>query len=59
MPSRRTLLLAALLIGAGIPAVEAGEALPPGPPWKTDWLSARREAVATGRPIFAYFTKKH
>ena len=37
----------------------AGEALPPGPPWKTDWLDAKAEAIRTGRPIFAYFTKKH
>lgn len=40
-------------------AAHAGETLPPGPPWTTDWLVAKQEALSTGRPIFAYFTKKH
>ena len=40
-------------------AAWAGETLPPGPPWKTDWIAAKQEAISTGRPIFAYFTKKH
>ncbi len=68
------LLLGALLIGIplagpGLPegllrecgptSAWAGETLPPGPPWKTDWLDAKKEAISTGRPIFAYFTKKH
>jgi hypothetical protein len=37
----------------------AGEELPPGPPWQEDWRTAKRDAMRTGRPIFAYFTKKH
>ncbi len=53
------LLLVGLLLAWVVPPATAGEALPPGPPWKTDWLAAKREAITTGRPIFAYFTKKH
>ena len=58
------LFLAALFLTGLFPAVQvptatAGEALPPGPPWKTDWIAAKQEAISTGRPIFAYFTKKH
>lgn len=30
---------------------------PAGAPWKTDFLAAHKEATATGKPIFAYFTK--
>lgn len=61
---RRTLRLVpfvplVLLACAVVPAARAGEELPAGPPWKTTWLEAKQEALATGRPIFAYFTKKH
>ena len=49
------LLLLPLLAPAGL----AGETQPPGPPWTTSWLAAKETALATGRPIFAYFTKKH
>ena len=35
----------------------AGEKPVPGPPWKTTWPEARKEALATGKPIFIYFTK--
>ena len=51
------LLLLLLLLLA--PAARAGEVPSPGPTWKTAWLDAKREALVTGRPIFAYFTKKH
>ena len=54
---RRLLPLA--LLPLLLSAATAGETLPPGPPWKTDWLMAKQEAISTGRPIFAYFTKKH
>ena len=50
---------AILHAGALVPAVRAGETQPPGPPWVTNWLEAKETALATGRPIFAYFTKKH
>ena len=56
---RRLLPLVLLLLPVLHPAVHAGETLPPGPPWKTDWIAAKQEAISTGRPIFAYFTKKH
>ena len=52
-------LLPLLLLPLARPAAHAGETLPPGPPWKTDWIEAKQEALSTGRPIFAYFTKKH
>ena len=59
----RTLLPLALvcLVCAGTPAptLFGGEALPPGPSWTTSWMEAKETALATGRPIFAYFTKKH
>jgi hypothetical protein len=37
--------------------VHAGETPPPGPPWKMDFMAARKEAMKEGRPIFMYFTK--
>ena len=52
-------LLPLLLLPLLSAAARAGETLPPGPPWKTDWIAAKQEALSTGRPIFAYFTKKH
>lgn len=55
----RRLLPLALLLPLLTPAARAGETPPPGPPWKTEWLAAKQEAITTGRPIFAYFTKKH
>ena len=55
--------LVLLLIG-GTLALQAPEARPgeepsPGPPWHADWASVKAEAIQSGRPIFAYFTKKH
>ena len=38
--------------------LRAGEP-PPGPPWKTDYWEARREALRTGTPVFIYFTKTY
>jgi hypothetical protein len=35
------------------------ETPPEGPPWKTDFEEAQREALRTGKPIFAYFTKTY
>jgi hypothetical protein len=52
-------LLPLVVLPLLLSAARAGEALPPGPPWKTDWIAAKQEALSTGRPIFAYFTKKH
>lgn len=54
---RASALLVLLLLLAGTPAAFAGEAQPPGPPWKEDWREAHREALREGRPIFIYFTK--
>ena len=28
-----------------------------GPPWTTDYKSARRESLRTGKPVFSYTTK--
>ncbi len=52
-------VLPLVLVGVFIaPAAFAGETIPEGPPWKAGWLEAKKEALAKGRPIFAYFTKK-
>ena len=61
MRTTSTILLSAvLLLGAVAPRTAfAGEALPPGPPWHQAWRAAKAEALRTGRPIFAYFTKRH
>lgn len=41
-------------------AAFAGSETPPsGPPWKTDFTVAHREALRTGKPIFIYFTKTY
>ena len=32
---------------------------PPGPPWRLDYWSARREALRKGQPVFTYFTKTY
>jgi hypothetical protein len=37
---------------------EAGEP-PAGPPWQTDYWSARAEALRNGTPVFIYFTKTY
>lgn len=49
-------LLTALLFAA---AALAEETPPPGPPWVTDFLAARRTALQEGKPIFLYHTKTH
>ncbi|MFC1529717.1 hypothetical protein ACFL6R_03265 [Gemmatimonadota bacterium] len=49
------LLLVPLVAGT---ALRAGEP-PPGPPWETDYWTARREALRTGTPVFIYFTKTY
>jgi hypothetical protein len=53
------LLLAALaLLDASI--ARAGSDVPPkGPPWQQDFVAAHKEAVASGKPIFLYFTKTY
>lgn len=40
-------------------ALVRGDEPPPGPPWQLSYRAARREALRTGRPIFAYFTKTY
>lgn len=55
LASPTVLLLFGLLVG---PA-RAGEEPSPGPEWHRTWAKAKAEALETGRPIFAYFTKKH
>jgi hypothetical protein len=56
LPPAALLPLLALLTAL---SAAAGEALPPGPPWHTDWRAAKQEALTEGRPIFAYFTKRY
>ena len=51
------LVLGTLLVGPA--GLDAGETPSPGPPWRSDWREAKQEALREGRPIFAYFTKKH
>ena len=40
-------------------AAAAEETMPPGPPWRTDFRAARREALRAGKRLFLYFTKTH
>ena len=50
--------LSALLLFVGIAA--AGSDTPPvGPPWKSDILTAQKEALERGKPVFFYFTKTY
>lgn len=51
-----TMRIALAVLVASV-AVSAGEKPVPGPPWKTSWPEARKEALAAGKPIFIYFTK--
>lgn len=64
----RTMLVLPLLLVSGVPApttepaeivLTKGDEPPPGPPWKLDYRSARREAIRAGRPVFVYFTKTY
>ncbi len=32
---------------------------PPGPPWRMDYWSARRDGLRRSRPVFVYFTKTY
>ncbi|MHC4514254.1 MAG: hypothetical protein ACYS5W_11195, partial [Planctomycetota bacterium] len=34
-----------------------GEKLPKGPPWHTEYRTAKREALRLGKPVYVYFTK--
>lgn len=36
-----------------------GEKLPKGPPWHTEYHTAKREALRLGKPVYVYFTKTH
>ena len=57
LPSRALLgVLVLVVVGA---VASAGETPSAGPPWVDGWVAAKRAALARGRPIFAYFTKKH
>ena len=50
--------LSALLLFVGIAA--AGSDTPPvGPPWKSDILTAQKEALERWKPVFFYFTKTY
>jgi len=51
------ILMMLLTLAAGT-VLRAGEP-PPGPPWETDYWTARSEALRTGTPVFIYFTKTY
>jgi len=51
-----TMVLFLPLIAGNV--MRAGEP-PPGPPWLTEYWSARMEALRTGTPVFIYFTKTY
>lgn len=36
-----------------------GEKLPKGPPWHTEYRTAKREALRLGKPVYVYFTKTY
>ncbi len=48
-----------LLLGAATTAFAGSETPPEGPPWQRDLLSAQKEALESGKPIFLYFTKTY
>jgi hypothetical protein len=41
------------------PVAYSGEKQPVGPPWQTDYLTAKREAIRTGKPLYIYFPTGH
>ena len=55
-PKAHALLTTALLAGA---ALAGSETPPAGPPWQRDFVAARRQALAEGKPLFLYFTKTY
>ncbi len=57
----RRALLASLLAVALAPLAEAGEKLPPGPPWfrQSEFSKAHAKALAESKPLFVYFTKTY
>jgi len=50
--------LAIATIALSAPLV-AGDKLPKGPPWHTEYRFAKREALRKGQPVFVYFTKTY
>lgn len=48
-----TVLLTALVARAG------SETPPQGPPWQRDFVAAHQQALASGKPLFLYFTKTY
>lgn len=54
--TREAKMTRAILLAVAACAL-AGQQPVPGPPWKTSWPEARKEALAAGRPVFIYFTK--
>jgi len=53
----RTAALLTLL--AGIVSAGNSATPPAGPPWQRDLLTAQKEALRDGKPIFFYFTKTY
>jgi hypothetical protein len=47
------------IIAASSSLFGASDKPPPGPPWRTDFDQAQREALRTGKPMFVYFTKTY
>ncbi|MBM4063053.1 MAG: hypothetical protein FJ265_18450 [Planctomycetes bacterium] len=60
---RRTLPAAFLIaLSAALPAqsdAHSSKTPPKGPPWVTDFASARAQALAGNKPIFVYSTKTY
>jgi len=58
-PSTCWLAASALLLPALPSGHLFGEKLPKGPPWHTEYRTAKREALRLGKPVYVYFTKTY
>ncbi len=52
-------LLALLFPALTLLPAPPGEKLPKGPPWHTEYRTAKREALRLGKPVYVYFTKTY
>ena len=48
-----------LLLSGSAPPAPVGEKLPKGPPWHTEYRTAKRAALRQGKPVYVYFTKSY
>ena len=53
------MLLGLLILMLSASAYAGSDTPPEGPPWKRDLVSAQKEALEQGKPVFLYFTKTY